>query len=60
MTDRNGIELLNRPRHTQGCRVNRRRSRRTRTRRNKQKVRHTIKRTKLRNFVKIKYVKLMP
>jgi len=23
--DRSGIELLNRPRHTQGCRVNRRR-----------------------------------
>ena len=28
-TDRSGIELLNRPRPTQGCRVNRRRRRRS-------------------------------
>ena len=30
--DRSGIELLNRPRHTEGCRVNRRRRRRRRIR----------------------------
>jgi hypothetical protein len=32
MRDRSGIELLNRPRPTQGCRVNRRRRRRRRRR----------------------------
>ena len=30
--DRSGIELLNRPRHTEGCRVDRRRRRRRRRR----------------------------